>query len=132
MLWWQRVKAKLRGVDDFYAELSIKTVPAYQRLFEQALRAIDVENQTAWSKSESYDKLRLEKDGEILDNLSEQALHQGLVPAFLMVMIHQYIFADPWQREWDRDHWAWRVMKRKEIDHFPSGWAVFNLLKNVT
>jgi hypothetical protein len=107
MLWWQRMKAKLKGIDDFYAGLSEKMIPAYQRLFEQALRTIDIENETAWARRESCDKSLLEKDGESLDQLLEEALQQGLVPDFIAVMIHQYIFADPWQREWDQERWAW-------------------------
>ena len=132
MLGLWRSKAKSEDVDEFYVDLRLSDIPAYQKMFERALRAIDIDVETAWSRGEEYDKAKLEKDGETINLLCEEVEQRGLKPDYLIIMIHQYIFADPWQREWHKEEWAKRVVHRKEIDYFPSGWDMYRLLERVT
>ena len=131
MLWLKRVKAKLKGADEFYADLRTGEIPAYQELFERTLRSIDIETETAWSRGEKYNKARFEKDEETINLICEQAEQRGLNPGYLIIMVHQYVLADPWQRERDEKQWANRVVRRKEIDYFPSGWATHTLLERM-
>ena len=118
MLWLKRIKAKFKGVDDFYVDLRFADLAAYQRMFDSVLGSIDIDTETAWSRSEEYDKVQLEKDEQTINILCQQAERRGFNPAYLIVMVHQYIFADPLQREWDEKQWAKRVVRRKEIDYF--------------
>ena len=131
MLWIKRIKAKLKGVDDFYVDLRFDQIAAYQQMFENVLAAIDIDTETAWSRAEEYEKVKFEKDAETINLFCEQAERLGFNPGYLIIMIHQYIFADPWQREWDEKRWARRVVRREEIDYFPSGWAMHALLERM-
>jgi hypothetical protein len=132
MLWLKQVKAKLKGVDDFYVDLKFDEIAAYQQMFNSVLGSIDIDTETAWSRGEKYDKVRFEKDEQTINLLCEQAEQRGFNPAYLIIMVHQYIFADPWQRGWDEKQWAKRVVRRKEVDYFPSGWAMHALLERMS
>ncbi len=37
MLWLKQVKAKLKGVDDFYVDLKFDEIAAYQQMFNSLL-----------------------------------------------------------------------------------------------
>lgn len=95
--------------------------------------SVDVDTQTRWSKNQEYDRRRFSKDEEVMENLIlGEATKAGLSPAILQVIVNQYFFADPYQREMDIDVWVKRVISRKSVDYFPSGWAVRKVLERVT
>lgn len=71
MLWVKRVKAKLKGVDDFYVDLRFSEIGAYQQIFDHAIRSIDIETETAWSRSEEYDREKFDRDENTIHLLVE-------------------------------------------------------------
>jgi hypothetical protein len=73
MLWLKRIKAKFKGVDDFYVDLRFADLAAYQRMFDSVLGSIDIDTETACSRSEEYDKVQLEKDEQTINILCEQS-----------------------------------------------------------
>lgn len=132
MSFFSKVRAKIMGIDPAYSDVPRKQLYLYQRYFEQVLAAVDLDTQTNWAINQPYDKEQFQKDEERMETIiAGEASSHGLFPGVLQVMVHQYFLADVWQRELDRDRWAYRVTRRREIDYFPSAAAVMSLLEYV-
>ena len=130
---FKRWLSRLKGVDPFYEDVNLEQIALYQHYCGKVLRAVDVPNSTRWSKSEPYDRARLDADDEVMENIIVgEAAHEGLSPAYLQIMINQYFFADERLREMDRDKWVKRVLYRKNMDYFPDGWSTRRLLEKVS
>ena len=117
-----------RSGDEFYAEVKDHEIPHYQYFFERTLKSVSIENQTNWALGKKYDKVRLDKDDDSMYEIAMEAEKTGLAPVFLQIMVNQYFFADPIERELYSDQWAKKVVYRGDIDCFPSGWAVRKLI----
>ena len=133
MSFLRTIQAWLRGIDPAYDDVPVTKLPRYQHYIDKILMAIDVHTQTAWSMSRPFDKERFRKDEETMGKIVlEEAAQEGLSPGVLQVMLHQYFFADVYQREIDRDRWAHRVLHRKKMDYFPDAASMAELLSRVT
>jgi hypothetical protein len=64
-----------------------------------------------------------------LDKMGQE--FPDLDPAVVWIMANQYFLADPWRRETDRTTWVRRVLHREDIDYFPTGSAVFMILRKM-
>jgi hypothetical protein len=125
--------AKLKGIDPFYEDIRPEQLPIYQEYFAKVLKAVDVTNNTRWSRSEEHDRQRLAADDAVMASIIEgEAAGRGLSPAYLQVMVNQYFFADERLRGLDRNGWANRVVHRKSADYFPDGWSTRRLLEKVS
>jgi hypothetical protein len=130
---FSRVKDKVKRIDPFYEEIKTEQIGLYQHYFIKLISSIDIDTQTKWSQSEQYDKEQMAKDEEIMENIIvNEAIRDGLSPALLQVILSQYFFADPYQREIDKENWIKRVTHRKDVDYFPDGWSMRTLLEKVT
>lgn len=126
----QQLLNRIRGIDPFYEDIKTKQVALYQHCFDLVIDAIDLENNTNWALGENYDKAILQRDDEAMCQLVRtHAEGKGLSGCYMQVMVNQYFFADLWMREMDRDDWANRVLHRKKVDYFPSGWAIFKVIQ---
>jgi len=124
---------KAKGIDPFFEEIRAEQIGLYQHYFSKVIRSIDVDTETNWSMSKPFDKEQFKKDETIMEAIIVgEAATEGLSPAILQVIVHQYFFADVYQREMDKNQWVKRVMQRKEPDYFPGGWQVRNLLDAVS
>ena len=65
---------------------------------------------------------RYEKDEEAIERIivDEATRTDQLKPMCLRIILDQYIYADPYQRELDKEQWVKRVIKRKSMDYFPN------------
>jgi len=125
--------SKVRGIDPFFEEVKKDQIGLYQHYFSKVIRSIDVDTETNWSMSKPIDNEQFRKDETIMEEIIVvEAATEGLSPAILQVIVHQYFFADVYQREMDQEQWVKRVMWRKNPDYFPSGWQVRNLLDAVS
>lgn len=125
--------AKWCGVDPGYIDVSKKQIPKYQKYIDMVLSAVDINTQTAWSMSKSYDKDQFRHDEDVMEEIIVgKASKEGFSPRVLQVMVNQYFFADVYQREMDRNRWALRVVHRKPTDYFPSALAMNELLSKIT
>jgi hypothetical protein len=121
------------GIDPYFLEIRKEQIPLYQRYFEKVIQSIDVDTQTNWSMSKPYDKNQFRKDEDVMESIIlGEATQEGLSPAFLQVIVHQYFFADVYEREKDKGNWVNRVMNTKKVDYFPGGWQVKKLLEAVS
>jgi hypothetical protein len=133
MSFFSRIKTKIKGIDPFYEEVRTEQIGLYQHYFSKLINSIDIDTQTMWSQSKDYDKQQMAKDEEVIEKIvTVEAVHEGLYPAILQVMVNQYFFADVYQRELDKEKWVKRVLHRKDVDYFPSGWQVRTLLEKIT
>lgn len=124
--------SKLKGIDPFYEDVEVEQIGLYQRYFAKVIGAVDVWNNTQWSRSECYDRARLAADDEVMEKIIvEEATRKGLSASYLQIMVNQYFFADEYFRELDRDTWVRRVIYRKDVDYFPDGWSTRRLLEKV-
>lgn len=127
------VKSKITGVDPFYEEVRREEIGLYQHYFEKVINSIDIDTQTMWSKSEDYNREQMAQDEDAMEKIiAKEAVREGLAPAILQVMVNQYFFADVYQRELDMQDWVRRVMHRKDVDYFPTGYSMRSLLEQVT
>lgn len=126
------IKNKIKGIDPFYEQIKNEEIGLYQHYFNKIILSIDISNQTKWSKSQGYNKEQLDKDDDLMENIIiNEAKKDGLIPRFLQVMLNQYFFADVYQRENIKDSWVKKVIYRKDIDYFPDGWSMCNLLEKL-
>jgi hypothetical protein len=122
---------RLKGPPEFYGDLRQEQVGRYQHYFMRVLTVIDVDNNTKWAQSKSYDKQRLHRDDALMENIIVgEATKEGLSPAYLQIIVNQYFLADPYEREKDKNHWVARVLQRKSTDYFPDPWATRKLLES--
>ena len=127
---FSRIKKSAKGIDPFYEELDIEKIALYQHYFNKVINTIDVDNHTRQARRKEYDKQQMEMDEEIMEKIiAVKASTAGLFPVILQVLTTQYFFADTYEREKDKDAWVKRVMNRKAVDYFPSGWATHEMLE---
>lgn len=127
------IKKTAIDIDPFYEEIEKDQIASYQEYVKKLINLIDIENHTKWAQRKLYNKQQMNKDEQTMENIIvNQAAKEGLNPALLQVMLNQYFFADPYQRAMDKDNWAWRVIHRKDVDDFPDGLAMRNLLEKLT
>lgn len=121
----------LRRKHSFYEDLTDEQIPRYQHYVSLILHAIDVENNTKWSRGDKdYDRKILAADDKLLEEIiSGQAASDGLSPVYLQIIVNQYFFADPYKREDDQSRWVLRVLNRKPTDYFPDPMATRKLLE---
>lgn len=120
---------KAKGIDPFFEEVRPEQVELYQHYFAKVISSVDIDTETNWSMSKPYNKEQMKRDEAIMEKIiAGEAAAEGLSPAILQVMVHQYFFADVQQREIDKDQWVQRVMRPRQPDYFPGGWQVRNLL----
>jgi hypothetical protein len=128
----KRLMNKAKGIDPFFEEVKAEQIGLYQHYFIKVLQSIDVDVETSWSMGKPYDKERFQKDEYIMEKIIVgEAAAEGLIPSILQVIVHQYFFADVYQREIDRKRWVQRVIHRKQADYFPGGWQVASLLYTI-
>lgn len=126
------IKNKIKGIDPFYEQIKNEQIDLYQHYFNKIILSIDIGNQTKWSKSQSYNKEQMNKDDDLMENIIiNEAKKEGLIPRFLQVMLNQYFFADVYQRENVKGSWVKKVIYRKDVDFFPDGWNMCNLLEKL-
>jgi len=125
--------SRLKGIDSFYADVNVEQIALYQHYFKKVINAVDVPNNTRWSRSEPYDRVRFEADDEVMYKIIvEEAASEGLSASYLQIMVNQYFFADELFRELDRDTWVKFVIRRKDGDYFPDGLTTRQLLEKVS
>src|SRR3990172_6454132 len=123
--------AKIEIKESLYFNLQSDQILLYQHYFNKVLNAVDVNNYTMWAEGKNCDKSKMSiDDKKMQDIITNEASSEGLDPAYLQVMVHQYFFADVWQRESDKNSWVKQVLNRKSTDYFPDSWAVYKLLKS--
>ncbi len=133
MSFLSKMKNKIKGIDPFYEEVKTEQIDLYQHYFSKLISSIDIDTQTKWSQSKDYNRQQMAKDEEVMEKIvGVEAASEGLAPAILQVMANQYFSADAYQRELDKENWVKRVLHRKDVDYFPSGWEVRALLEKVT
>lgn len=125
---------RLKGAPSFYEDVRPQQVGLYQHYVTKILQSVNVENNTKWSRGDkSYDPALLQSDDDKMQQIIvANAVHEGLSPVYLQIMVNQYFFADPYRRERDRKHWVQRVLNRHATDYFPDPWAVRKLLETAT
>lgn len=124
---FDKIIARLRGINSFYAKLPTRMIPLYQLYFDRILDEADVGNLSRACNGEDYSKETFELDNLKIEKIVNEAVQKyGLSGAYLMVMVQQYFLADFVLRIWDTKTWVSRVMKRKEIDYFPDAWAIYH------
>lgn len=124
---------KVKGIDPLYNIVQTEQIRLYQHYFEKVINSIDVNTQTNWSLNKPYSQLQFKKDEETMERIIlGEAAREGLHPGMLQVMVHQYFFADVYQRENDRGNWVKRVMYRKETDYFPDATRTRMLLNAIS
>ena len=128
----KRLMQRLKGEPNFYQEVRPNQIERYQHYVSMALKQLDVENNTKWSRGDkNYDRDRLSVDDKVMEELIVGgAATEGLSPAYLQIMINQYFFADPYLREKDAKGWVRRVLDRKSVDYFPDPWALRKTLES--
>ena len=127
------IRNRLRGVDPAYDDVTDAQLPRYQLYIDKVLAEIDIDTETAWSANRPYDKQQFFRDEATIERIiAHEAAAEGLNPAVLQVMVNQYFFADVYQRERDRDRWAYRVLHRKDVDYFPDPVAIADLLNRAS
>ena len=123
--------ANMEIKESLYFNLQSDQILLYQHYFNKVLNAVDVNNYTMWAEGKNCDKSKMSiDDKKMQDIITNEASSEGLDPAYLQVMVHQYFFADVWQRESDKNSWVKQVLNRKSTDYFPDSWAVYKLLKS--
>jgi hypothetical protein len=125
-----RVPEIYPSTDPYYAHVRVSQIGLYQHYFNVAIRNVDVWNYTKWSTSrERWDEDRMARDDQyVKEVLISEAEAEGLNAEYLIVMLHQFFFADVQWREVHQDDWARHVMEGKAIDDFPSGGSIKGLL----
>jgi len=81
--------------------------------------AIDVDNYTKWTNSNTYDRAKLTRDERLIARVCrEEAASYDLSPEFLQTMIHQYFLADPSLRRRYQGTWVDTVVYSREATRF--------------
>lgn len=129
MIWLDKIKAKVQGIDEFYVDIPKEHLGLYQNYFNKILNEVDLNTQTRWSAGKDFDKDQLDRDFVTMERIViEEAIKEGLHSVILNVIVNQYFFADVYRREKDKADWVKRVIHRKSTDYFPSGWAIYNVI----
>ncbi|KKS46605.1 hypothetical protein A2567_00790 [Candidatus Azambacteria bacterium RIFOXYD1_FULL_42_11] len=109
-----------------YQNIISGTEPLYQKYFEEILDKIDVQNFTNQALGRSYDKDKIKNDYKIVEQIVNMAKEKShLSPLALQVMLEQYLWADVYMREMDKDKWIYRVINRKDEDFFPDSMVIY-------
>ena len=115
---WYNARNFYPSTDRFYSEVPREHISLYQHYFTKVINSIDVDTETNWSMSKPYNKEQFKKDEAVMEEIIvSEAAAEGLSPAIFQVIVHQYFFADVYQREMDKSHWVQRVMRLKEPDY---------------
>jgi len=124
------IKNYIEGKDPFYDVIETEQIDLYQYFFNKTIESVNVDNYTGWTKGKgNYDESQLAKDDKIMEQIIlNEGVLAGLHPATLQVIVHQYFFADVYQREMDKNQWVKRVLFRKDIDFFPDGASTHRLM----
>ena len=103
---------KKRSVADvFYADIQKGQMGLYQKYFDALVSVMDIDNYTLWTRSNDYDRSKLDRDNRVLERVCfEEIRPRDLSPEYLRCMIYQYIFAEPWLREDYRSTWVRTVV----------------------
>lgn len=105
--------------------------PYYQQYFLDALSVIDLQNFTNQTLGVKYNKKLIESDYKRVEKIFNKAKKEhGLSPAILQIMLEQYIWADIYLREIDKNNWIERVTHRKNEDYFPDSTLVYHNIFN--
>jgi hypothetical protein len=114
-------RKKKPATDPAYEGITKNQIGLYQKYLDGLFAVIDVDNYTLWSLSKNCDNHRLKRDDRVMEKVScGLAASHGLSPASLQLMLHQYFFADPWQRERYQSTWAETVVYNRDgADFFP-------------
>lgn len=125
-----RPEHREKSADPYYEHVDVNQIFLYQEYLDKAFASIDIKNWTHWARSKGYDKERLERDFNSIAKIFDEAFETHRIGSnLLFIMIHQYFYADPLQREIFKDTWAELVVCNKErINFFPAGQNVQNLL----
>lgn len=117
--------------DPIYSNVISGTESLYQKHFEEILGKIDVQNFTNQTLRRSFDKTRIETDYQIVEEVATNAQEkENLSPVILQIMLEQYLWADVYRREMDKNKWIYRVMNREDEDFFPDSTAIYkNILR---
>jgi len=120
---------KFLGKDPVYSNVKRDQQKTYQTYFLTIVHSVNIANLTERAHSRPFNKQVAEKDHATIDQLANKAkTKDGLYPVILQIMVEQYLFADPWQREQDLNRWIYTVMRRKQTDYFPDALRVHNVL----
>lgn len=105
----------------FYSGVTRKESDRYQAYFDKTIESIDVANLLfSRTKKFRFNQKKADHDRKIIERtLKEAEAEEELSPFLLKVMIEQYLWAEPREREIDRGVWVKRVMNRNELDYFP-------------
>jgi len=108
-------------------------IDRYQHCFNHLLEGVDINTQTCWAQSKPYDRARFDSDSAIMQARLDKMGYElpDLDPAVVWIMANQYFLADPWRRERDRTAWVRTVLHRQDVDYFPTGSAVFMILRQM-
>ncbi len=125
---WEKIVSKFKGIDDFYSDVKPEQINLYQKFFNKMIEVVNVDVLTERISHGKFGRDGVEKYYEKLDKVLDEARKNNLKEAHLQVMFEQYIFADIWRREIDKDHWVQTVMQRKSVDYFPDTKAIIYTL----
>ena len=128
------IASKIKGVDPFYALIKREQIDLYQYFFKKIIQSVNVDNYTNFviKGKGSYDKDQLLKDEDIIEKIiSNEVTVEGLHGGLLQVMVHQYFWADVYQREMSQDVWVHTVLSNKDkVAFFPDAEKVAYVLNN--
>lgn len=117
-----------------YRNVNKSEEPHYQRYFIEALNCIDLQNFTDQTLGRTCHKSRIKSDYKQVEKIFNNAKKEyNLSPVVLQIMLEQYIWADTFLREIDKNIWVKRVMNRRKEDYFPDPMSVYqNVFGNKT
>lgn len=113
--------------DLIYRNVNKSNRSRYQRYFIEALNSIDLQNFTNQTLGRAYDKGRIKSDYKQVEKIFNNVKRKhNLSPVILQIMLEQYIWADIYLRETDKNDWIKRVTHRKNEDYFPNSTLVYH------
>ncbi|MEA2088573.1 MAG: hypothetical protein U9O55_01895 [Patescibacteria group bacterium] len=102
-------------------------IKEYQKYFNEILKKIDIYNTTEWLQFQRGNFKKYDIDSKkIFEKLEEIKKNKKISSLYLQMMVDQYIFADVWIRERNKDSWVEIILKRKSDDFFPDPWSIYH------
>ena len=116
--------------DEGYVDvISVEQIGLYQRMIDKLLSKTDLDAHDDYFQARDFDKEKMAQEEQFLKEYYKEGKEEyGLEGMAMQVMITQYIMADVYMRDMNKDKWVMTVLYRDDTDFFPHSSQVLETL----
>ena len=109
--------------------ISVEQIGLYQRMINKLLSQTKLKAHDDYLQGREFAKEIMDQEEQILREIYKEGKEEyGLQGKAMQIMITQYILADVWMRDINKDKWVMTVLYRDDTDFFPNFFQTWDTL----